>query len=51
MSYSDEAASPPLSAREPNKNSLTRLEKEERFWGWIMILPLLAGLVIFTLRL
>ena len=47
MSYSDEATSPPLSAREPNKKSLTRLEKEERFWGWIMILPLLAGLVIF----
>ncbi|EGT3574057.1 sugar ABC transporter permease [Citrobacter amalonaticus] len=47
MSYSDEAASPPLSAREPNKKALTRLEKEERFWGWIMILPLLAGLVIF----
>ncbi|MCP1630112.1 multiple sugar transport system permease protein [Citrobacter amalonaticus] len=47
MSYSDEAASPPLSAREPHKKSLTQLEKEERFWGWIMILPLLAGLVIF----
>ncbi|VUS80670.1 carbohydrate ABC transporter permease [Klebsiella spallanzanii] len=47
MSYSDEAATPQLPAREVSKTSLTRLEKEERFWGWIMILPLLAGLIIF----
>ncbi|EMF0719611.1 sugar ABC transporter permease [Citrobacter freundii] len=47
MSYSDEAASPPLPAREIRKKNLTKLEKEERFWGWIMILPLLAGLIVF----
>ncbi|EOT1546753.1 MULTISPECIES: carbohydrate ABC transporter permease [Citrobacter] len=47
MSYSDEAASPQLPAREAQKKSLTKLEKEERFWGWIMIMPLLAGLIVF----
>ena len=47
MSYSDEAASPPLPAKEIRKKNLTKLEKEERFWGWIMILPLLAGLIVF----
>ncbi|HFQ2061530.1 TPA: carbohydrate ABC transporter permease [Citrobacter freundii] len=47
MSYSDEAASPQLPAREVQKKSLTKLEKEERFWGWIMIMPLLAGLIVF----
>lgn len=47
MSYSDEAASPQLPAREVHKKSLTKLEKEERFWGWIMIMPLLAGLIVF----
>ncbi len=47
MSYSDEAASPKLPAREAQKKSLTKLEKEERFWGWIMIMPLLAGLIVF----
>ncbi|HIC2864690.1 TPA: carbohydrate ABC transporter permease [Citrobacter freundii] len=47
MSYSDETASPQLSAREAQKKSLTKLEKEERFWGWIMIMPLLAGLIVF----
>lgn len=47
MSYSDEAESPPLPAREIRKKNLTKLEKEERFWGWIMILPLLAGLIVF----
>lgn len=49
MSYSDEAASPQLPAREVQKKSLTKLEKEERFWGWIMIMPLLAGLIVFYL--
>ena len=47
MSYSDEATSPQLPAREVQKKSLTKLEKEERFWGWIMIMPLLAGLIVF----
>lgn len=47
MSYSDEAASPQLPAREAQKKSLTKLEKEERFWGWIMIMPLLVGLIVF----
>ncbi|HCB1500267.1 multiple sugar transport system permease protein [Klebsiella oxytoca] len=47
MSYSDEAASPQLPAREVPKKNLSKLEKEERFWGWIMVLPLLAGLIIF----
>ena len=47
MSYSDEAASPQLPAREAQKKSLTKLEKEERFWGLIMIMPLLAGLIVF----
>ncbi|HAU5612922.1 TPA: sugar ABC transporter permease [Citrobacter freundii] len=47
MSYSDEAASPQLPAREVQKKSLTKLEKEERFWGLIMIMPLLAGLIVF----
>lgn len=47
MSYSDEAASPKLPAREAQKKSLTKLEKEERFWGWIMIMPLLAVLIVF----
>ena len=47
MSYSDEAASPQLPAREAQKKSLTKLEKEERFWGWIMIMPLLAGFIVF----
>ncbi|KEL78145.1 binding--dependent transport system inner membrane component family protein [Citrobacter freundii] len=47
MSYSDEAASPQLPAREAQKKSLTKLEKEERFWGWIMIMPLLAGVIFF----
>ncbi|WP_225761425.1 carbohydrate ABC transporter permease [Citrobacter sp. Marseille-Q3906] len=47
MSYSDEAASPQLPAREVRRKKLSKLEKEERFWGWIMILPLLTGLIIF----
>ncbi|MEB0989503.1 carbohydrate ABC transporter permease [Citrobacter sp. CF971] len=47
MSYSDETTSPQLPAREVQKKSLTKLEKEERFWGWIMIMPLLAGLIVF----
>jgi multiple sugar transport system permease protein len=47
MSYSDEAASPQLPAREVRRKNLSKLEKEERFWGWIMILPLLTGLIIF----
>lgn len=47
MSYSDEAASPQLPAREVRRKNLSKLEKEERYWGWIMILPLLTGLIIF----
>ncbi|MEG1419987.1 MAG: sugar ABC transporter permease [Citrobacter sp.] len=47
MSYSDETASPQLPAREVRRKNLSKLEKEERFWGWIMILPLLTGLIIF----
>lgn len=47
MSYSDEAASSQLPAREEQQKTLSKLEKEERFWGWIMIMPLLAGLIIF----
>ncbi len=27
--------------------ALTRLERAERFWGWIMVLPLLIGLLVF----
>jgi multiple sugar transport system permease protein len=47
MSYSDEAASSQLPAREEQQKTLSKLEKEEQFWGWIMIMPLLAGLIIF----
>ncbi|MBA7731731.1 sugar ABC transporter permease [Citrobacter freundii] len=47
MSYSDEAASSQLPAREEQQKALSKLEKEEQFWGWIMIMPLLAGLIIF----
>lgn len=27
--------------------ALSRLERAERFWGWVMILPLLIGLMVF----
>ncbi|MGO2368523.1 MAG: carbohydrate ABC transporter permease, partial [Serratia sp. (in: enterobacteria)] len=27
--------------------ALSRLERAERFWGWVMILPLLIGLIVF----
>ncbi|MRS14468.1 ABC transporter permease subunit [Enterobacteriaceae bacterium RIT691] len=47
MSYSDETSSPLLLAPQKKKTLLSRREKEERFWGWIMILPLIAGLTIF----
>ncbi|KAB7895296.1 ABC transporter permease subunit [Rouxiella sp. S1S-2] len=31
----------------PARRILTRLERAERFWGWIMVLPLLIGLLVF----
>ena len=29
--------------------ALNRLERAERFWGWVMILPLLLGVTVFYL--
>lgn len=31
----------------PARRVLTRLERAERFWGWVMVLPLLIGLLVF----
>lgn len=47
MSYSDETSQLLLSTTHEKKNKLSQREKEERFWGWIMILPLIAGLTVF----
>lgn len=30
-----------------SRKTLTRLERAERFWGWLMVLPLLIGLLVF----
>ncbi len=47
MSYSDEAVTLQLPAKPVAKKAPTKLQKAERFWGWMMILPLLAGLAVF----
>ena len=48
MSLAETATVTLKSSRRTARPALNRLERAERFWGWVMILPLLLGSRCFT---
>lgn len=51
MSLAETATVTLKSSRRTARPALNRLERAERFWGWVMILPLLLGVTVFYLIL
>ncbi|HAT3518715.1 TPA: sugar ABC transporter permease, partial [Serratia marcescens] len=49
MSLAETATVTLKSSRRTARPALNRLERAERFWGWVMILPLLLGVTVFYL--
>ncbi|HAT2868897.1 TPA: sugar ABC transporter permease, partial [Serratia marcescens] len=49
MSLAETATVTLKPSRRTARPALNRLERAERFWGWVMILPLLLGVTVFYL--
>jgi multiple sugar transport system permease protein len=47
MSLAETATANIKQAKSKPRAALSRLERAERFWGWVMILPLVIGLTVF----